>query len=392
VDEHGVLPEPAEAGAPSQLPLEDGCGVRVGAPGDRGRRSFQPPLQGRQLLLHDLVVVAPPGVPRDDAPRRILGDAGWVLLAVVEQGRLVVLDGVFARGPDGAVHFHEATQLEEVHWLELQRVIQRRVLRHFRARGFLDDDDALGMLTWRGSGGFSVDASVRIEGEDRTGVERLLRYCARPPFALERLHALGETPSLASPEARLLYQFPRPTPDGRTQIVLSPLQLLERLARFVPPPRIHRHRYHGALAPHARLRPAVIAIGTPVLQSEASAPLKPACTAGSSAGLPDPPPRPASQARIHWAVLLERIYEALPLLCPACGGQMSILAFLTDPPVVSAILLHLDLPHRPPPLSPARGPPQGDLLLDQSPTFDPADPEPDPDFQFDQSPPPTFED
>jgi hypothetical protein len=33
---------------------------------------------------------------------------------------------------------------------------------------------------------------VRIEAEDRAGLERLLRYCARPPFALERLEALGE--------------------------------------------------------------------------------------------------------------------------------------------------------------------------------------------------------
>jgi len=35
----------------------------------------------------------------------------------------------------------------------------------------------------------------------------------------------------------------------------------------------------------------------------------------------------------------------------------------------SAILLHLDLPHRPPPLSPARGPPedpQADFAFDQS--------------------------
>jgi len=33
--------------------------------------------------------------------------------------------------------------------------------------------------TWH-SGGFSVDASVRIEATDRAGLERLLRYCARP--------------------------------------------------------------------------------------------------------------------------------------------------------------------------------------------------------------------
>ena len=42
-------------------------------------------------------------------------------------------------------------------------------------------------------------------------------------------------------------------------------------------------------------------------------------------------------------------------------------------------LLHLDLPHKPPPLSPARGPPQSDLLvelLDQTPAFDPDDLDP----------------
>lgn len=82
----------------------------------------------------------------------------------------------------------------------------------------------------------------------------------------------------------------------------------------------------------------------------------------------------------------------LPLLCSSCGGQMKILAFLTDPPVVSRILLHLELHHLPPPLSPARGPPQGDFLLDQSSGFNPTEAEPVPDFIFDQSPPEGFED
>jgi hypothetical protein len=43
------------------------------------------------------------------------------------------------------------------------------------------------MAGWHHSGGFSLDAAVRIEGLDRAGLERLLRYCARPLFALERL-------------------------------------------------------------------------------------------------------------------------------------------------------------------------------------------------------------
>jgi hypothetical protein len=70
---------------------------------------------------------------------------------------------------------------------------------------------------------------------------------------------------------------------------------------------------------------------------------------------------------------------------------MKVLAFLTDPPIVSRILLHLELHHLPPPLSPARGPPQGDFLLDQTSGFDPTDVELVPDFVFDQSLPDDFE-
>jgi len=39
------------------------------------------------------------------------------------------------------------------------------------------------------------------------------------------------------------------------------------------------------------------------------------------------------------------------------------------------MLLHLDLPHGPPQVSPARGPPQAEFHLDQSPTFDLTAPE-----------------
>lgn len=46
------------------------------------------------------------------------------------------------------------------------------------------------MLGYKHSG-FSVDTSVCIAAHDRAGLERLLRYCARPTFALERLRKAG---------------------------------------------------------------------------------------------------------------------------------------------------------------------------------------------------------
>jgi hypothetical protein len=78
------------------------------------------------------------------------------------------------------------------------------------------------MESWSHGGGFSLDATVRIAANDRHGLERLLCYCARPPFAAERLHELDRH--------RLIYHVPKPGPDGRTQLILSPLELIERIA------------------------------------------------------------------------------------------------------------------------------------------------------------------
>ncbi|HUF51825.1 MAG TPA: transposase, partial [Longimicrobiales bacterium] len=107
------------------------------------------------------------------------------------------------------------------------------------------------------------------------GRDRLLRYCTRPPFALERLriehHLEGrEERSITPPPAdtairQVLYHPARPTRDGRTVLALSPLEFLAALSRLIPPPRVHRHRYryryHGVLAPNARLRERVVALG-----------------------------------------------------------------------------------------------------------------------------------
>jgi putative transposase len=95
--------------------------------------------------------------------------------------------------------------------------------------------------TWRAgitAEAFRWNVSIRVAGPDRAGLERLLRYCARPPFALERLEQMADN--------ALIYRFDKVQPDGRTQLRHTPLELTERLA-LIPPPRIHRHGYHAVL-------------------------------------------------------------------------------------------------------------------------------------------------
>jgi hypothetical protein len=45
------------------------------------------------------------------------------------------------------------------------------------------------------------------------------------------------------------------------------------------------------------------------------------------------------------------------LECPGCGGDIRLIAFITDPGPIRKILTHLGEPLEPPPVSPARGPP-----------------------------------
>jgi hypothetical protein len=240
-----------------------------------------------------------------------------------------------------------------------------------RHHGYLDQDDAEERAQWANGGGFSWEASVRSEGHDRAGRERRLRYCARPPFALERRKALDEQ--------RLLYRPPKPRPDGRTALNLTPLELIQRLAALIPPPRAHCHRSHGVLAPKASWRAAVTTLAT-----------------GASDDTPGADERKTqestgeevwrSPARYLWAMLLARLYESTPLLCPSCKADRRIVAFITDGDSVRPILEPIGESADPPRISPARGPPlwEADLEVESLPLYDPTA-QPGPDFPFDQT-------
>jgi hypothetical protein len=64
----------------------------------------------------------------------------------------------------------------------------------------------------------------------------------------------------------LAWVTPMPTSD---ELHLTPLELIERIAALVPPPRTHWHRYFGVLAPNSSLRAAVTALAAPAKRSTA---------------------------------------------------------------------------------------------------------------------------
>ena len=141
--------------------------------------------------------------------------------------------------------------------------------------------------------------------------------------------------------------------------MLTPLALIGKIAALLPPPRMHRHRYYGVLAPHAPLRAAVTAL--------APVPVPPPPPA-DPAGAPQASAQRAA-ARYLWAMLLARtprvlpagrIDEVLPLTCPFCHASMRLIAFINDASAVRQILDHLGEATRPPRIAPARRPPLGE--------------------------------
>jgi len=73
--------------------------------------------------------------------------------------------------------------------------------------------------------------------------------------------------------------------------------------------------------------------------------------------------RVASARRKHSVQYERRSFEIDVLQCP-CGARRAIIAFITDPDVVQAILECLGLPTGTPFVAPARPPPQTEFVFE----------------------------
>ena len=56
----------------------------------------------------------------------------------------------------------------------------------------------------------------------------------------------------------MVLKLKTPWRDGTTHHVMSPIEFMQRLAALVPRPRLHLIRFHGVLAPNAKLRAKVV--------------------------------------------------------------------------------------------------------------------------------------
>jgi hypothetical protein len=286
----------------------------------------------------------------------------------------LVLDGVYTEDADsGALTFHEARPPSDEEVAALVVLVRKRVERLLRGRGLLDDEgsfeqgelDAQQVMQLgssqdrvatgqragakvrvlmrqqepelRGrrklppkcaeSGYFNLHAGVRIAGRDTKGKERIARYLLRPPLVLSRLHMRQD--------GQLVLRLKKAWRNGVTAIVLSPFELLERLAALVLRPRQSMISYHGVLGANAAWRSAIVpsgdaerSAGRGALHSKRSRKKKERRPKWHSSWIP-------------WADLLSRVFGVVALRC-SCGLLMEVHAVVMGPPATVRALEALE--------------------------------------------------
>ncbi len=175
---------------------------------------------------------------------------------------------------------------------------------------------------------------MRVDAHDRKRLEQLCRYITRPALSDERVQL--------NDAGQVELKLKTPWRDGTTHLVMSPLEFMQRLAALVPRPRLHLIRFHGVLAPNAKLRSLVVPQG-PLEQGEPTA-------EAAAAAECEVQTAQARAQRISWARLLKRVFDIDMQHCPNCGpGQLKIIAAILERPVIEKILTHLGLDPQPPP-------------------------------------------
>ena len=138
--------------------------------------------------------------------------------------------------------------------------------------------------------------------------------------------------------------------DGTTSLVFDPLDFIGRLAALVPPARFNMVRYHGVLAPNAKLRSRIVPAPT-----DNSRP--------AQLDLFDKTPMyfDGSKYRLRWASLLKRTFREDLEVCERCGGRARIVQYATEPEDLHSLLERFGEPLDAPVPHPARPPPQLEL-------------------------------
>ncbi len=225
----------------------------------------------------------------------------------------IVTDGCFF--PDGRFQVTPGFNAED-----LEEAFRYEVFKMLKKEGKINDAVIENMLSWHHSG-FHVHVGNTIWPGDQDSLENLAKYIIRACFSQERMVYIP-VEDTADGVAKVIYT----AKDGNSHKTFDAVDWLAHLVLHIPDKYEHTVRYYGYYSNKSRGMRKKAQMDDQI----------PTVAPGEMS---------AKQFRQNWARLIQKIYEVDPLICPKCLGDMHIVAFIDQAPVIEKILRHLDLWH-----------------------------------------------
>jgi len=219
-------------------------------------------------------------------------------------------------GEDSEGRFHHVASFQDT---LLANFFKREVFALLLGKELISEVLVEKIAGWRHSG-FSVHSKVKAR--TRQEAERVGKYMIRPLLSLERL-------SFDERERKVGYRYGEKPEEVER---MDYLEFIARVTAHIPDKGQVTVRYFGLYANAHRGKMRKVKEGQhKLLIIEVECPRVP---------------------RRGWAEMIRKIYEVDPLVCPQCGGQMKVIAFITDYAVVDRLINYHKLTfvaERPPP-------------------------------------------
>jgi hypothetical protein len=214
----------------------------------------------------------------------------------------LVADGLYVRS--GLFYV-----LPDVSLKPLKELFRARVITFLVGKGLLPVERANMLWGWVHSG-FNVHRSRRVLPDEREDLERLAQYIIRNPFSIEKMQM--NPPNRASAESSIIYRSGmNPKIQGNFE-VFTPCDFIAAITQHIPDKSFQLVRYYGWYSNKMRGQ----------RDKRAAQEAKAAGQAVQILDVSEHKPRRIPSAK--WRELIKKVWEADPLTCPRCAGEMKI--------------------------------------------------------------------
>ncbi len=202
------------------------------------------------------------------------------------------------------------------------------------------------LMSWNHHSGFQVHGKQKINGANGDRIEKIARYMSRAAISVERVEFNPEENTVTVYEKQKKPSGPvrrcgrdagpRPRkrhPASSKKAHYEVLEFIALLAGHIPSPYETITFYYGIYSSSYRGKERKEKRGeNPEMETI----------------------KGKAKASANWARLIHKIFEVDPLLCPNCGKEMKIIAFITNHQEIKKILNHIgEETQRAPPLLPS---------------------------------------